>query len=114
MIVYTLASVGVLLLAFIVYKKTMQNDPLRKNALLKIKDMMRLPDRKMLYIVECEGEKFLIGSSTNNLNLISKLSKEDRIKDVKEEVLEKSFMISQDGGLLKKLSDRNKEKRGNY
>lgn len=113
-IVYTLAMSGVLFIAFIVYKKTMLNIPVKKDSSLKITDMLRLPDRKNLYVIECMGEKFLIASSNENVSLISRV---DIKKDVEKYLNEKKDTQIQKTenlkSLLKDLSDKNK-KRGNF
>ena len=117
MVVYMFATIGVLLSALVVYKKTMQNNPLKPNSALKLLDVLRLPERKNIYVVEYNKEKFLIGTSTNSINLISKVSRENEIEkkeSAKDEIIEKGYNVSVDSSLFKKLSDRNKDKRGNY
>lgn len=126
--------VGVLLVAYIVYKKTVLLSPARKNSHLSIVDMMRLPDRKILYIIKCGREQFLIASSNEKVTLISKLKsfsediekyitekkesfeyspinefKEEK-KDEEENPENQRIMKS----LLKELSDKNQFRRGNY
>ena len=124
-IVYTLAMIGILIVAYLVYKKTMMINPVQKNSMLKIVDMMRLPDRKILYVVKCKGEEFLLASSNENVSLISKLdtekkkTSEDEIKkylkekeqnEIERKAPEKKVIKS----LLKELSDKNRFRRGNY
>lgn len=130
-IVYTLAIIGLLIIGFIVYKKAMVMQPVRKNSMLKIMEMLRLPDRKVLYIIRCKNEQFLIASSNDKVTLISKLDTESNEKiqnsgierylqekaaeenyqdDVSPNKPEKRVIKS----LLKELSDKNQFKRGNY
>ena len=130
-IVYTLAMIGLLIIGFIVYKKAMVMQPVRKNSMLKIMEMLRLPDRKVLYIIRCKNEQFLIASSNDKVTLISKLDTESNEKiqnsgierylqekaaeenyqdDVSPNKPEKRVIKS----LLKELSDKNQFKRGNY
>lgn len=131
-IVYTLAMIGILLIAYTVYKKTVLLNPMKKNSLLSIKDMMRLPDRKMLYVIKCGREEFLIASSTDKVTLISKvkslnediekyLSEQKPLEYPKEETTRKVKIKRNKPenqvvmkSLLKELSDRNKTSRGGY
>lgn len=123
--------IGLLIIGFIVYKKAMVMQPVRKNSMLKIMEMLRLPDRKVLYIIRCKNEQFLIASSNDKVTLISKLDTESNEKiqnsgierylqekaaeenyqdDVSPNKPEKRVIKS----LLKELSDKNQFKRGNY
>lgn len=128
-IVYTLAMIGILIIGFIVYKKAMIINPVKKNSMLKIIEMMRLPDRKTLYIVKCKNEEFLIASSNDKVSLISKLEDNDTkqkesgieqyIQERNQETYtdEKSLKTPEKKvikSLLKELSDKNQFKRGNY
>ena len=132
-IVYTLAMIGILIIAYVVYKKTVLANPINKNSLLKIVDMMRLPDRKTLYVIKCKDELFLIASSNEKVTLISKLNEQRGTKnlDIEKYLSEKREMESTiyEGfqqeetkapnkrvikSLLKELSDKNRTKRGNY
>ena len=74
-IVYTLAMIGVIILALVVFKystgiKVRHN---AKNRGLKVIDTLSLSPRKTLYVIETEGEKFLIAGDTDRTTLISKL-----------------------------------------
>ncbi len=130
-IVYTLAMTGVLVIGFVIYKKAVSNSPAKKNSMLKIADMLRLPDRKTLYVINCRGEQFLIASSNDKVTLISKLEtiqkrkKEDMIEKYlkeKEEENPNLYLKQEEAeskkhfikSLLKELSDNNKTKRSNY
>ncbi len=123
--------IGVLIIGFIVYKKVVLTNPVGRNSMLKILEILRLPDRKILYIIKCKDEQFLIASSNENVTLISKLEKGANLKqkeDIEKYLQEKTFentgfeesfyeehpkkqvMKS----LLKELSNKNQTKRGNY
>lgn len=124
-----LAMIGVLVVGCVVYKKTMQVTPNKSNSILKIEDMMRLPDRKTLYVINCKNEQFLIASSNDNVSFISKLQSDKRMraeegieKYIKENEISYENFESDEGrtkkshlkNLLKELSDKNQEKRGRY
>lgn len=131
-IVYTLAMIGILLIAYTIYKKTVLLNPIKRNSLLSISDMMRLPDRKMLYVIKCGKEEFLIASSTEKVTLISKVKSinEDIEKYLNEKKMEENpkenfietIEIKDEKpqnqkvmkSLLKELSDRNKNSKGGY
>ena len=128
-IVYTLAMVGLMIIGYVVYKKTFLTNPIRKNSMLQIIDMLRLPDRKLLYVVKCKDEQFLIASSNDKVTLISKLDKGkneqierylDETKGLDENEPEYINQIEPSSNkrviksLLKELSDKNQFKRGNY
>ncbi len=136
-LVYTFAMAGVLIIAFVVYKKTMLINTPNKNSMLKIVDMLRLPDRKILYVINCGIEQFLIASSNDRVTMISKLegfrkrkideksiekylSEKEAQREHSEyepeyydnrDIEDKKHLIK---SLLKELSDRNQAKRGNF
>lgn len=135
-IVYTLAMIGVLVIGFVVYKKTIISTPGKKNSMLKVVDVLRLPDRKTLYVINCLNEQFLIASSNDKITLISKLNEKSGYREnelqiekylneklddsefnetnnpyINRETKNKKYVIK---SLLKELSDKNQTKRGNY
>lgn len=76
-IVYTLAMVGVIMLALLVFKAS-NNVGSRNNArFLKVHDTLSLGPRKTLYIVSAGEEKFLIAGDIDKTTLISKLESKD-------------------------------------
>ncbi len=88
-IFYTLAMLGVIFVAFAVYKNVVlgQNT---YNSRLKIDDMLRLNQRKSLYVINYEGEKFLIASDVDSTTLISKLNtKENHSEAISPTIVEK-------------------------
>lgn len=125
---------GVLVIGYVVYKKTVFSQTLRKNPLLKIEDMMRLPDRKVLYVINCKSEQFLIASSNDKVTLISKLGEKKGEEEIERYLNERNKIearFDEDSNpyssqneleskkhiiksLLKELSDNNRTKRGNY
>ena len=72
-IVYTLAMVGVIVVALLVFKHS-TTCPVKNNGkTLKVLESMNLAPRKTLYIVEAGSEKFLIAGDSDKTTLISKL-----------------------------------------
>ena len=75
-IVYTLAMVGIIVLALFVFKYTTGTSKFNNKSGskgLKVTDTLSLTPRKTLYVVETNGEKFLIAGDTDRTTLISKL-----------------------------------------
>ena len=87
-IFYTLAMLGVMFVAFAVYKNVVlgQNTHISK---LKIEDMLRLNQRKSLYVINYEGEKFLIASDIDSTTLISKLNSKEILEKPSAKIVEK-------------------------
>ncbi len=88
-IFYTLAMLGVMFVAFAVYKNVVlgQNTHISK---LKIEDMLRLNQRKSLYVINYEGEKFLIASDIDSTTLISKLNSKEILEKPSAKIVEKT------------------------
>ena len=72
-IVYTLAMVGVIVVALLVFKNATSIGAGKTSKYLKIVDSISLGQRKNLYIVSTGKEQFLIAGDVNNTCLISKL-----------------------------------------
>ncbi len=75
--------IGIFFIAFVVYKKTMDSNNSKLGEGIKIENMLRLSQRKNLYIVNVQGERFLIASDPENTTFLAKLAnKEMKIKEV--------------------------------
>ena len=72
-IVYTLAMVGIIMLAVFVFKTTTSVSTKGGSKFLKVHDTLSLGPRKTLYIVSAGEEKFLIAGDIDKTSLISKL-----------------------------------------
>ena len=78
-IVYTLAMVGVIVVALLVFKNaTSVNGGGKTSKYLKVIDTMSIGPRKTLYIVSAGSEKFLIAGDVDKTTLISKLEPQAR------------------------------------
>lgn len=90
-IVYTLAMVGVIVVALLVFKGTTSGGSLgKKSKYLKLIDSMSLGQRKNLYIVSTGKEQFLIAGDVDNTTLISKLETFDT-ETISSEIKQNSF-----------------------
>lgn len=74
-IVYTLAMLGVIVMALFVFKYTTGVKVNRNGSVknLKVTESLSLSPRKTLYIVETDGERFLIAGDADRTTLISRL-----------------------------------------
>ena len=88
-IVYTLAMVGVLVVALLVFKNSISIGGGRSSKYLKIIDSISLGQRKYLYIVSTGKEQFLIAGDVNNTSLISKINLGNNGNSANSETLEK-------------------------
>ena len=87
-IVYTLAMVGVVVFALLIFKNATNTGVKTKSKFLKVHDTLSLGPRKTLYIVSAGNEKFLIAGDIDKTTLISKLNSEEKTTLISEE---KSF-----------------------
>lgn len=71
--IYTLAMVGVILVALFAFKAFANGNFSRKSSKLKIEDSMNLSARKTLYVINADNERFLIASDVDKTSLIAKL-----------------------------------------
>ena len=80
-IVYTLAMVGVIMLAVLVFKTSTSTGVKAKSKYLKVHDTLSLGPRKTLYIVSAGEEKFLIAGDVDKTSLISKLESKKQVEE---------------------------------
>lgn len=71
--VYTLAMVGVILVALFAFKTFANGGFSKKASMLKIEDTMTLSARKTLYVINADNERFLIAADVDKTALIAKL-----------------------------------------
>ena len=83
-IVYTLAMVGVIVVALLVFKNATSFCGTKHSKYLKIIDSISLGQRKNLFIVSTGKEQFLIAGDANNTCLISKI---ENISPIKQETM---------------------------
>lgn len=91
-IFYTLAMIGVLLVGFIIYKKTFNQNTGLSKGMIKIVDSAPLGNKKMLHIVKIKNESFLIASGLEHTTFLAKLGNNETITESNEEkVMQKVF-----------------------
>ena len=95
-IFYTLAMIGILLLGFVIYKKTMMTTKNEAKGMIKILDSMPIGNKKSLLVVKIKNERFLIASGMEHTTFLSKLAEDNtkqekpqkNTKQQKEEILD--------------------------
>lgn len=80
--VYTMAMIGFIALAALIYKKS-NTLVFNNKSSLKIDDKIALNARKSLYVVNAGGERFLIAGDIDNTSLIAKLG-QDKVTEINE------------------------------
>lgn len=81
-IFYTLAMVGILLVGFIIYKKTFIMNKSENKGMIKILDSYPIGPKKTLLVVKIRNEKFLIASGAEHTTFLSKLADDNSTKNV--------------------------------
>lgn len=77
--IYTLAMIGIIFGALYAFKFFANASMTKKSKMLNIEDTMSLSARKKLYVINVDGEKFLIAGDMERTSLISKLgTKQDK------------------------------------
>lgn len=94
-VVYVFAMLSVIGLALFVYKKfNMTNFQCKKTGSLNVEEILNLSARKTLYVINANGEKFLIAGDMERTTLISKLGCEKR--DIRNTVNISEFVKKED------------------
>lgn len=92
-IFYTLAMIGVMLVGFIIYKKTFNQNPSLSKGMIKIIDSAPIGNKKMLHIIKIKNENFLIASGLEHTTFLAKLENENAttINKQEEKITQKVF-----------------------
>lgn len=72
--VYTMAMIGLIFFALMIYKKFAQEGfGSKKSGFLGVEDTINIAPRKNLYVIRAGNERFLIAGDVDKTTLISKL-----------------------------------------
>lgn len=104
-IVYTLAMVGVIVIALLVFKSTTSVGGNKTSRCLKVLDTLSIGPRKTLYIISAGEEKFLIAGDVDKTSLISKL--EVKAPKLEQSVSKEIEEMSQNLVMKSDYMDRN-------
>ena len=80
-IVYTLAMVGVIVVALLVFKNSTGINTKGNSKYLKVVDTLSIGPRKTLYVIKAGNENFLIAGDVDKTSLISKLNTQNNIEE---------------------------------
>jgi flagellar biogenesis protein FliO len=80
-IVYTLAMIGVIVIAFVVWKNSVIMASNKKRSLMSIEESLNLAPRKTLYVIKIANERFLIASDADKTVFLAKLGEVESIKN---------------------------------
>ena len=84
-IFYTMAMIGVMLIGFVIYKKTIITGKSENKGMIKVLDKTAISPKKSLLVVKVKNEKFLIALDAERTTFLSKLADEKQPnKDQKE------------------------------
>ena len=85
-IFYTLAMIGVLLIGFVIYKKTIMPSKAENKGMIKVLDKINVSPKKSLLVVKVKNEKFLIALDVERTTFLSKLADDKQLpKEQKDE-----------------------------
>ena len=84
-IIYTLAMIGIMLVAVVIYKKIYSfAKPNNSKNGMTIEETLNLSPRKTLYVVNVKNEKFLIASDTDRTSFLAKLENDSTAQITKQ------------------------------
>lgn len=103
-IFYTLAMIGVLLIGYVIYKKTSLISKNEAQGMIKVLDTLSIAPRKILMVVKIKNEKFLIASGAEHTTFLAKLDEEIKLSKntAVKEIIERN--IAQDKSEIKNFS----------
>lgn len=79
--VYTLAMIGIIVIAFLVWKNAVLNNNPKKKGSLKVEEALSLNARKTLYVIKIKDERFLIAADVDKTTFLAKLNDNEDISN---------------------------------
>ena len=90
--VYTLAMIGLIFFALLIFKKIVNGTTYSKKAsFLTVEESMNLAPRKTLYVVKAGSEKFLIASDADKTTMISRLETSECKNKIEKEIVKNNI-----------------------
>ena len=83
-IFYTLAMIGVVVIAYVVWKNSVIMAVNKKKGLMQVEESLSLAPRKTLHIIKIGGERFLIAADADKTTFLAKLGEAETIKNVQK------------------------------
>ncbi len=104
--VYTLAMIGVIVIAFLVWRNAFMGGS-SKNGTIKVEESLNLNSRKTLHVIRIENERFLIAADVDKTTFLAKLNDNENIASISKSNFDStSFKNAEDLG--KELIDKQK------
>ncbi len=91
--VYTMAMLGLIAFALVLYKKFLNGTTKNNSQFLGIEECINLAPRKNLYVIRAGQERFLIASDADKTNLISKLDENSKNTRVDRQLYEQDLPV---------------------
>lgn len=79
--VYTLAMIGVIVIAFLVWKNAVLNNNSKKKGAIMVEEALNLNARKTLYVIRINDERFLIAADIDKTTFLAKLKNDENISN---------------------------------
>lgn len=95
--IYTTAMIGVIFLALYAFKALSGNAFSKKSSNISIEDQINLSARKKLYVINAQGQKFLIAADIDTTALIARLDDNSSSKELPVREDKSSALSSLDG-----------------
>ena len=107
-IFYTLAMIGVLVVGYVVYKKTNLNLNFENKSMIKILDSVAIAPKKNLLVVKIKNEKFLIASGQEHTTFLAKLEDDVQISQssINEKIEEEPKYYSNNEEITDKIKEK--------
>ncbi len=105
-IFYTLAMIGVMLLGFVIYKKTITPSKGENKGAIKIIDSVSIAPKKMLLVVKVKNEKFLIASGAEHTTFLAKLDSSNQETKITNQPHDNTIMMQPEQSMIKQQENR--------
>ena len=110
-ICYTLAMIGILLIGFVIYKKTIITNKSESKNIIKILDCTQIAPKKNLLVIRVKNEKFLIASGAEHTTFLAKLENDNtdnnaKNQEQKQDKIQKQFKELYSNQELSQIPDR--------
>ena len=83
-IFYTLAMIGIVVIAFLVWKNSVFMAANKKKGQMEIEESLNLAPRKTLHIIKISGERFLIAADADKTTFLAKLGEAETIQNAEK------------------------------
>lgn len=104
--VYTMAMIGLIFFALMIYKKFAQDGVSgKKTGFLGVEESISIAPRKNLYVVRAGKERFLIAGDVDKTTLISKLDENQSISQVQTQMQTQQKPVNEQMTSMRSIDD---------